>query len=844
MVADSKSSNPYVGPRAFKRDESLYGRSREVADLLDLLVAERIVLMYSPSGAGKSSLINAALISKLLNAQFEVLPVIRVGKEFSSTVAVPNRYVLSALLSLEQGRSPEHQIPLERLASMTLSDYLEHKPVQGDVRGSVVFIIDQFEEILNRDPTDQVAKQEFFVQMGTVLRNPDRWALFSMREEYLAGLEPYLHLVPRAMSARYRLELLGEKAARIAIEKPARVAGVEFSDLAAKALVDDLRTVNIRTSDGAISQRMGPYVEPLQLQVVCESLWEALPRDIEVITPDDLREFGDVNEALHQYYENALQATTEKTGIKEDDLRRWFNEYLITPSGTRGMAYRDKEHTGRGGAGIPNAAVDELERRYVIRAEIRSGGELWYELTHDRFINPIQEANEGWKARMRGEAWRRKILLKGGVVVAIMATITVLVVGLAFRERLEYRRTEGQLDELLKLYETNPETAQYTGPTVLDNVAGYLWQKETTVLDKIAGYLGLRETVENLQKLSNLLKRGEKFITEDYGVDPWVAIAMPTTAEDEPWPITVKFHPRRNLNLGKVQFQWRKMAVTTALQWGVPAPMSLKLQPDEKLPIDKIMITAESDPDAYSDMDPIIDHIDIPALPGFMLVTENQFPERLVPWFSRHNRGWTKVASLTYGGDWWLVPKWTAPLFKAAGHSASPREAAIAVAVANQILHSPELVLNRRNVSYMLNQIRASGFSSTVDEAVAARGGLEGLVRDLQEIVRLRYPLSHLGYLLDALATYPRKDYSSVEVAHLVFDAHSYVTAPAHYALIGRRETEEREKLKYELTREEQLPYRGSVELLVSEPPVRVYLGDQVIKEFVGAGRQLHRKRP
>ena len=70
--------NPYVGPTSFGLGDPLYGRDREREDLLDLLVAERIVLLYSPSGAGKTSLIQAALTPALWEAGFQVLPVIRV----------------------------------------------------------------------------------------------------------------------------------------------------------------------------------------------------------------------------------------------------------------------------------------------------------------------------------------------------------------------------------------------------------------------------------------------------------------------------------------------------------------------------------------------------------------------------------------------------------------------------------------------------------------------------------------------------------------------------------------------------------------------------------------------
>ena len=73
--------NPYVGPRPFQYGEPLFGRDREAMELLDLLIAERIVLLYSPSGAGKTSLMQAALIPELEKEGFQVLPVMRVSLE-------------------------------------------------------------------------------------------------------------------------------------------------------------------------------------------------------------------------------------------------------------------------------------------------------------------------------------------------------------------------------------------------------------------------------------------------------------------------------------------------------------------------------------------------------------------------------------------------------------------------------------------------------------------------------------------------------------------------------------------------------------------------------------------
>ena len=99
-----ESKVPFVGPQAYRVSDAwrFFGRDREAADLIDIVAASRIVLLYSPSGAGKSSLINAAVIPQFPK-RFRVLPVISVGGVPSpSPVGVPgNRYVESAVRSIE-----------------------------------------------------------------------------------------------------------------------------------------------------------------------------------------------------------------------------------------------------------------------------------------------------------------------------------------------------------------------------------------------------------------------------------------------------------------------------------------------------------------------------------------------------------------------------------------------------------------------------------------------------------------------------------------------------------------------------------------------------------------------
>jgi hypothetical protein len=276
------TDNPYVGPRSFAYGERLYGRDREVRELGDTLLAQRMVLLYSPSGAGKSSLLEAALRPRLEQLQFRVLPTVRVGHEPSPTfdsLSVRNRYMLSTLLSLEEGRAATTQLTPAELNNISLREYLdlwdEGIDQQPDDPIEFCVLFDQFEELFTLDPTDVTEKTEFMAEVGVALRDRRRWALFAMREDFIAQLDPYLPLVPRRLSSRYRLDLLGVDAARVAMRQPAAEQGVDFSLDAANHLIDDLRRVRVQRG-GQVVEELGPYIEPVQLQVVCRQLWSSL----------------------------------------------------------------------------------------------------------------------------------------------------------------------------------------------------------------------------------------------------------------------------------------------------------------------------------------------------------------------------------------------------------------------------------------------------------------------------------------------------------------------------------------------------------------------------------------
>lgn len=409
---------PYIGPRPFEREDAdkgrFFGRHREARELLSRVIAHSAVLLYSQSGAGKTSLINAKLVPMLEEKRFEVLKPGRVRGLRPPDIqreAIRNIYVFNAIRSWDDNNTDP-----KLLAELTLTDFLKQRKRRTNGNGETapyIAIFDQFEELFTFYPERWENRQDFFEQIGDALEEDRSMrVVFAMREDYIAALDPYLGDLPEKLRTRYRLERLPEDQALRAVTGPLENTQYSFAPGVAEALVHDLLKVPIETPSGVV-KASSEYVEPVQLQVVCQTLWENCqnswrtlqPSDPRVITSKDLESFGDVDAALSSFYENALKRVVQSTGINEGRLRAWFENVLITPTGTRGTVFRGVEETG----GVPTKTVDELVNQHLVISEIR-GGAKWVELTHDRLIDPIKASNEKWRLQYSGGEETRKLL--------------------------------------------------------------------------------------------------------------------------------------------------------------------------------------------------------------------------------------------------------------------------------------------------------------------------------------------------------------------------------------------------------------------------------------------------
>jgi hypothetical protein len=390
----TREGNPYVGPRPFRADELFYGRELETRALVNKLLPCGVTLLHAPSGAGKTSIVQAAVVPAFLKHGFLVcgglqprFSALRVNLPPPPDLPVRNRYVFSMVNALVG-----HLVNRGDAALMSIEDGLALFAQQHPDKDKQLVVIDQLEEILTLRPDDLDGQHEFFHQLGAALRHPNRWGLLTMREDYMGGLDRFKRHFPNELRTTFRLDFLDEQAAIRAVQLPPRAHGVHFSDDAATQLVTDLRRV--RTGAEGADPVLYPYVEPVLLQVVCDNLWRKLGRPSVpgsgTITVADLELVKPYAKILSKYYRGVIHRAADRNPDTERALRDWIDRCLISKQTLR-RPTRELPPVPD-----PSATLAVLQGRYLIRDDPRPGG-TWWELSHDMLVQPIVEDNRTWR---------------------------------------------------------------------------------------------------------------------------------------------------------------------------------------------------------------------------------------------------------------------------------------------------------------------------------------------------------------------------------------------------------------------------------------------------------------
>lgn len=401
--------NPFPGPQAYGRDDQafFFGREDEIEELTSLVLSSSTTLLYAPSGAGKSSLLQAGLAPHL-EGQFDfvILPTVHLGTVARSGTSddVSNQFI-RAVCEAINGEVDDGRLPLNSIATAASARR------RGSSR-QVLLILDQFEEVFN-DPTLWRQRDEFFTALTQALDN-NTWlrAIIALSSDYLADLVPYERNLPGCLVVRYQLESLNEAQAADAISAAFAASGVALAS-------EDLCTLlDLLLEDGLGRPVRAQHVNAIQLQVVCRRLWEELRRrdgaaPAPVLTRDSA---FSVRRSMVQFVDEAIDETVAHTHGDEVLIRWWLRNELITSTGRRAFVLVEEEQT----SGLPNAVVDALAHVRLLQLEQRHGSRL-VELTHDSMVDAIRDSNEAWLQFKRRRRLRTSALLFALLILLVAA---------------------------------------------------------------------------------------------------------------------------------------------------------------------------------------------------------------------------------------------------------------------------------------------------------------------------------------------------------------------------------------------------------------------------------------
>jgi hypothetical protein len=309
--------NPWVGLRPFETGESdlFFGRDREVRILGNLIATLPAVVVFAPSGTGKSSLLNAGVIPEFNDDDHHVVIPIR---DPHDDVMERTRATL-----LATGWTPKPAKAEGRPEN--LPALLQEHWNDTDMRA--VIVVDQFEERAN----SSVPTQDVFDTVARLTHTGTDAAcvVISIREDYLGSLEPVMRRVPGLLNGSYRVPALSRDDLVAAIRGPLRRLSGDIS------LEDELIEKSLDDLDEQSSRRQEPgeqRFEPGYFQIVWSTLWDELPGSGGgALTLDHYSALGGADRILKDFTASTLD-TLEPASA---EMFWAMTRYLVLPTGAK-----------------------------------------------------------------------------------------------------------------------------------------------------------------------------------------------------------------------------------------------------------------------------------------------------------------------------------------------------------------------------------------------------------------------------------------------------------------------------------------------------------------------------
>ncbi|MGF1495026.1 MAG: WD40 repeat domain-containing protein [Microcoleaceae cyanobacterium] len=358
-------------------DADIFFGRETISQFLTLTIStHKLVLINGKSGSGKTSLINAGMIPRLVQYGYFTM----VFRDYG----YPTETIKSGLATLEN-------VHIDLRDCNTLLDCIQ-ATIQQTGRPIAIFL-DQFERFfINLSPEK---RSQFIEELRDCLNamNPqDMNIVISLREDFYGRLGEFWKAIPdfNADSYHQYLEPLNSTEATAAIKEPLKQfmpnLGYEPQFLQ-ECLVPALSQRD--------SQETFEHIEPVHLQIVCNQLFDAartryhaeLERgDFVLITQELYNELGGVEGILKGYVEVILNQHYSR---EQQDTVKAVLKQMVTAQGTRVLKSIQEiaENLGMVEDQV-EAIMEQLDQSRLVET---ISGQKQYSITHDYLAKQINQ---------------------------------------------------------------------------------------------------------------------------------------------------------------------------------------------------------------------------------------------------------------------------------------------------------------------------------------------------------------------------------------------------------------------------------------------------------------------
>lgn len=422
----SNSPFPGIDPYSYSDHHIFFAREQDSRTLLRTIVIYRGTLLYSTSGFGKSSLINAGLLPRAIAEGFQVEK-LRVQPKSNEEIIVErisekSRNGSPFLPSIFSSNENEEHVVLS-------IDSFQNMVRRKSVSTRPLLIFDQFEEWFTLFEESGDGSQ---YKAAKVIQEKIRDTILSLlwdtklpvkvllvfREDYLAKLTPFFNRYPNLPDQYLRLESLKGTDIKRIIRGPFKEHPEIYEREISEALAEQIQ--------GEFESRGGD--EPVQLsevQIVCRDLYESGKTGKEL---ENYFQARNVQGILEHYLDSSLNSLQEE---QQDPAIRLLSR-MVTPVGTRNVISEDDllsrvANDEKIQKELLKETLQNLENRTKLVRRERRREVYYYEIVSEFLVKWIQrkdlEKQESGKIK---QLRREKEMVENDLIDARALTISYL----------------------------------------------------------------------------------------------------------------------------------------------------------------------------------------------------------------------------------------------------------------------------------------------------------------------------------------------------------------------------------------------------------------------------------